>query len=145
MEFMNATHAIGSPPAHTAATKDTLKAALFLATATLTDQTATYSTTNEVTGTNYTAGGITITNGNAPNFTGTTAFWTPSASFVYGTTPSPVTLATAFDAVQIYNSSQGNKTISIHIFGSQTVTAGVFTLTMPVNDNNTGLIRFTKV
>ena len=52
-----------------------------------------------------------------------------------------VTLSTAFDAVQIYNSTQGDKSVSIHTFGSQTVTAGNFTLTMPTNDATTGLIR----
>jgi hypothetical protein len=43
--------------------------------------------------------------------------------------------------VLIYNSTQGDKAVSVHTFGSQTVTAGTFTLTMPTNDANTGLIR----
>jgi hypothetical protein len=62
---------------------------------------------------------------------------TPSASIAY----SSVTLSTAFDAVLIYNSTQSNKAVSVHTFGSQTVTAGTFTLTMPTNDASTGLIR----
>ena len=66
-----------------------------------------------------------------------TAFSTPTASIVYTT----VTLATAFDAVLIYNSTQSNKAVSVHTFGSQTVTAGTFTLTMPTNDSSNALIR----
>ena len=65
------------------------------------------------------------------------AFVTPSASITYTT----VTLATAFDAVLIYNSTQSNKAVSVHTFGSQTVTAGTFTLTMPANTTTTALIR----
>jgi hypothetical protein len=52
-----------------------------------------------------------------------------------------VTLSTAFDAVLLYNSTQGDKAISVHTFGSQTITAGTLTLTMPTNDATTGLIR----
>jgi hypothetical protein len=65
-------------------------------------------------------------------------FWTSSASLVYTT----VTLSTAFDAVMIYNSTQGNRAVSVHTFGSQTVTAGTFTLTMPSNTTTTALLRF---
>jgi hypothetical protein len=65
------------------------------------------------------------------------AFFTPSASLTY----TSVTLATAFDAVLIYNSSQSNKAVSVHTFGSQTITAGTFTLTMPANTTSTALLR----
>lgn len=121
----------------TAPTTDTIKAALYLASATYNAATTAYSTTGEVSGTNYTAGGITVTNANAPSTSGTTAIWTPSASFAWTT----VTLATAFDAVLVYNSTQSNKAISVHTFGSQTVTAANFTLTMPTNDASNALVR----
>lgn len=121
----------------TAPTKDTVKAALYLASATYNAATTAYSTTGEVTGTNYTAGGVTVTNATDPSTSGTTAIWTPSASLAWTT----VTLSTAFDAVLLYNSSQSNKAISVHTFGSQTVTAGNFTLTMPTNDASNALIR----
>jgi hypothetical protein len=126
----------------TAPTTDTLKAALYLTTATVNAATTAYSASNEVSGTGYVAGGVTVTNATAPNSTNTTAtagvaFFTPSASITYTT----VTLATAFDAVLIYNSTQSNKAISVHTFGSQTVTAGTFTLTMPSNTTSTALIR----
>lgn len=121
----------------TAPTKDSFKAALYLVSASRGAGDTVYNTTGEVTGTNYTAGGVAVTNATDPSTSGTTAFWTPSASIVY----TNVTLSTAFDAVLIYNSTQGDKAVSVHTFGSQTVTAGTFTLTMPANDATNALIR----
>lgn len=148
-ELLTATHNFGTAPTRGASTADTFKAALYLASATLNASTTAYTTTGEVTGTNYTAGGATISGSpawNAPTATNTsttagTAFTTPTASITYGTSGSPVTLSTAFDCVLIYNSTQSNKAVSVHTFGSQTVTAGVFTLTMPSNTTTTALIR----
>jgi hypothetical protein len=126
----------------TTGTGNTFKAALYLASATYNAATTAYSVTGEVSGTNYTAGGITVTNGTSPLSTNSSttagvAYWTPSASLTY----TNVTLTTAFDAVLIYNSSASNKAVSVHTFGSQTVTAGTFTLTMPSNTTTTALIR----
>jgi hypothetical protein len=136
-ELLVGHHNFGTGVVRAATTADTFKAALYLASATVNAATTAYSSTGEVTGTGYTAGGVTVTFGTPPSTSGTTAFVTPSASISY----SAVTLATAFDAVLIYNSTQSNKAVSVHTFGSQTVTAGTFTLTMPVNDASTGLIR----
>lgn len=121
----------------TAPTTDTFKAALYLASATYNASTTAYSATGEVSGTNYTAGGVTVTNGNAPATSGTTAYWTPSASFAWTT----VTLSTSFDACLLYNSTQSNRAVSVHTFGATTVTAGNFTLTMPANDATNALVR----
>ena len=122
-ELMTATHNF------TTCTGNTFKAALYLASATVNASTTVYSTSGEVTGTNYSPGGVTVTNGTSPlsSNTSTTAgvgYWTPSASITY----TNVTLTTAFDAVLIYNSSASDKAVSVHTFGSQTVTAGTFTL-----------------
>jgi hypothetical protein len=136
-EILTGTHNFGVAPIRAATTADTFKAALYLASATVNAATTAYSATGEVTGTNYSAGGVTVTNATVPATSGTTAYWTPSASLVY----TNVTLTTAFDAVLIYNSTQSNKAVSVHTFGSQTVTAGTFTLTMPTNDATNGLIR----
>jgi len=142
-ELLSATHNFSSTnPAHTLNTADTFKAALYLASATLNASTTAYSATGEVTGTGYTAGGVTVTNATNPTSTNssTTAgvgYWTPSASITY----TSVTLSTAFDTVLIYNSTQSNKAVSVHTFGSQTVTAGTFTLTMPSNSTTTALLR----
>ena len=126
-------------PARTVNTIDVLKAALYLASGSQGAATTAYSATSEVSGTGYTAGGVTVTNATPPATSGTTAYWTPSASFSWTT----VTLATSFDCVTLYNSSQGNRAISSHTFGGQTVTAANFTLTMPTNDLNNALIRLT--
>ena len=141
-ELMTATHNFGTAPIRAATTADTFKAALYLTSATVNAATTAYSATGEVTGTNYTAGGVTVTNATAPIATNSSstagvAYWTPSASITYTT----VTLSTAFDAVLIYNSSQSNKAVSVHTFGSQTITAGTLTLTMPSNTTTTALLR----
>lgn len=141
-ELLTATHNFGVAPIRAATTADTFKAALYLASATINAATTVYTTSGEVTGTNYTAGGITVTNATAPTATNSSAtagvaFFTPSASFVYTT----VTLSTAFDTVLLYNSTQSNKAVSVHTFGSQTITAGTFTLTMPSNTTTTALLR----
>lgn len=141
-ELMTATHNFGTAPTRGTGATDTFKAALYLASATINAATTVYSTTGEVTGTNYTAGGITVTAATAPTATNSSAtagvaFFTPSASFVYTT----VTLSTAFDCVLLYNSTQSNKAVSVHTFGSQTITAGTFTLTMPANTTTTALLR----
>jgi hypothetical protein len=136
-ELLTGTHNFGTGVVRAATTADTFKAALYLASATINASTTAYTATGEVSGTGYSAGGVTVTFGTAPSTSGTTAFVTPSASITY----SSVTLSTAFDCVLIYNSTQSNKAVSVHTFGSQTVTAGTFTLTMPTNDASTGLIR----
>jgi hypothetical protein len=136
-EILSGIHALGTTVIRAGTGADTLKAALYLASATVNAATTAYSATGEVSGSGYSAGGITVTNATAPTTSGTTGYWTPSASFTY----TSVTLATAFDAVLVYNSTQSNKAISVHTFGSQTITAGNFTLTMPTSDATNALIR----
>ena len=137
-EILKGIHALGTSVVRAGTGADTIKAALFLASASLGAGTTAYSTTGELAATgNYTAGGVTVTNGNAPATSGTTAYWTPSASFSW----TNLTSSGAFDAVLLYNSTQGDKAISVHTFSSQSVTAGNFTLTMPTNDASTGLLR----
>ena len=141
-ELMTGTHNFGVAPIRAATTADTFKAALYLASATINAATTAYTATGEVTGTGYTAGGVTVTNATPPASTNSSAtagvgYWTPSASLVYTT----VTLTTAFDTVLIYNSTQSNKAVSVHTFSSQTITAGTLTLTMPSNTTTTALLR----
>lgn len=137
-ELLNAYHNFSATnPARTINTADSFKAALYLASASMGAASTAYTATGEVTGTGYTAGGVAITSWNAPTTSGTTGYTTPTASITY----TSVTLTTAFDAVLIYNNSQGNRAVSVHTFGSQTVTAGTFTLTMPTNAAGTALIN----
>ncbi len=146
VEILKGIHALGTTVARGGTTKDTFYAALYLSSATKNASTTTFggtvgsvADTGEVTGTNYTAGGVSLSSLNAtePTNTGTVAHWTPSGSIVYTT----VTLSTAFNAVLIFNNTQGNKAVAVYTFGDQTITAGTFTLTMPTNDGTTGLLR----
>lgn len=151
-QLLNGGHQFGSitltsRTSLTAPTIDTFKAALYLVGATKNASTTafTLSDATEVTSTNYATGGVVVTNANVPvatnaSATAGVAYWTPSASIVYGTSALPVTFA-AFDAVLLYNSTQGNTAVSVHTFSSQTITAGVFTLTMPTSSTTTALLR----
>lgn len=141
-ELLTGTHNFGTAPIRAVTTADTFKGALYLTSATVNASTTAYSATGEVSGTGYSAGGVTVTNATPPTATNAsatagTAYWTPSGSLVY----TGVTLTTAFDTVLIYNSTQSNKAVSVHTFGSQTITAGTFTLTMPSNTTSTALLR----
>jgi hypothetical protein len=141
-ELMTATHNFGTAPTRGTSATDTFKAALYLASATYNAATTAYSVTGEVSGAGYTAGGVTVTAATPPTATNSSAtagvaFFTPSASITY----TSVTLTTAFDAVLIYNSTQSNKAVAVYTFGSQTITAGTFTLTMPSNTTTTALLR----
>jgi hypothetical protein len=135
-ELMTATHNF------TTGTGNSFKAALYLASATVNASTTAYSATGEITGTNYTAGGTAVTNGTSPlstnaSATAGVAYWTPTASLSWAN----LTQSTAFDAVLLYNNTSSNKAVSVHTFGSQTITAGTFTLTMPTNSTTAGLLR----
>ena len=146
-ELMSAQHQFGastitSRSSLTAPTGDTFKGALYLTSATMDAADTAYTATGEVTGTNYVAGGVIIATTTTPTATNSSptagvGFVTPSGNFVY----TNVTLSTAFDAVLLYNNTQSNKAVSVHTFGSQTITAGTFTLTMPSNTTSTALIR----
>lgn len=137
-DVLNGLHAFGASVIRAATTKDSFKAALYLTSASMGAATTAYTATAEVSGAGYTAGGVAVTTATAPATSGTTAFFTPSASIVF----SGVTLTTAFDCVLIYNdTAAGKNAVSVHTFTSQTITAGTLTLTMPTNDSSTGLIR----
>ena len=127
--------------ARTINTADVFKGALYYASGSLGAGTTVYSTTSEVTsstgtppGSGYGAGGLTITQTN-PALVSNSAQWTPSAPLVW----TSVTIV-AFDALLVYNSSQGNRAVSVHNFGSQTINNGTFSLTMPASG---GLISIT--
>jgi hypothetical protein len=141
-ELMTATHNFGTAPTRGSGAADTFKAALYEATGTYNAATTAYSVTNEVSGVGYTAGGVTVTNATPPSSTNTSStagvgYWTPSASIVY----TGVTLTTPFDAMLMYNSTQSDKAVAVFTFGSQTITSGNFTLTMPSNTTSTALLR----
>lgn len=114
---------------------DTYKIALFTSSATLDATTTAYSTTNEITGTGYTAGGVTLA-GYTRSTSGTTAWidWTTDPSWASAT-------ITARGAV-IYNSTNANKALCVLDFGAdQTSTNGTFTIVFPAAAAGTALIR----
>lgn len=113
---------------------DVIKLALYTSAATLSAATTVYSTSDEVVGTGYTAGGNTLT-GATVSLSGTTAFVDFS-----DTTWSTATI-TARGAL-MYNSSKSNKAIAVLDFGAdKTSTAGDFTVQFPTNDSSSAIVR----
>jgi hypothetical protein len=110
---------------------DTLKIALYTAAADLNADTTIYSTTNEVTGTGYVAGGVTLT-----GVTLNTSDYVAYINFNNVVFNAAVTARCAL----IYNVTQGNKSIAVLDFGSDKTSAN-FTITMPANTATAALIR----
>ena len=112
---------------------DTLKMALYLATADLGADTTVYTTTGETSGTGYTAGGNTLT-----GVTVLTADTTAYVDFA-----DPVWDPASFTArgALIYNASKGNKAIAVLDFGSDKTATTSFTVQMPANTATSALIR----
>lgn len=130
-ELFTATHNFAASGGHA------FKFALYTPTATLDASTTAYSSTNEVTSTNYTAGGYALTNVD-PSISGTTAM----ATFAVNPTWSTVTFNTSQGL--IYNTTVSNKAVAVLDFGgTQSVTAGVFTITLPPVTATTALLRLT--
>lgn len=115
-------------------TGDTYYIALFTSSASLDETTTTYSTSNEVSGTGYTAGGNELTNVD-PTSSGTTAF-TDFAD----TTWSSATITAA--GALIYNASEGDAAVAVLDFGGdKTSTNGDFTVQFPTADDSNAIIR----
>jgi len=110
---------------------DTIKIALYTGNVSLGYSTTVYSSTNEVTGTGYTAGGVVMT-GVTINTSGYVAY----VNFNNVVFNAAVTARCAL----IYNASKGNKSICVIDFGSDK-TSSNFTITMPANTSTAALIR----
>ena len=122
----------------TTGTGNTFKIALFTSSATMSASTTAYATTNEVSGTGYTAGGNTLTNVD-PTTSGTTAL-TDFADTTWSS--SSITARGAL----IYNSSTtagtANRAVAILDFGAdKTSTSGDFTIQFPTADASNAIIR----
>jgi hypothetical protein len=113
---------------------DTLKLALYTGNASLGSDTTVYSSTNEVVGSGYTAGGETLTgitiqtSGSTVYINFNNAVWNP-ASFTTR-------------AALIYNSSKSNKSVAVLDFGSDKTCTTTFTIQMPANTATSSLLRF---
>ena len=116
---------------------NTLKMALYDGFATLGPTTTVYTTTNEVTGTGYTAGGATLT-----GVTIATDVTTNTVYIDFNNVSWPGASFTARGAL-IYNSTQSNKSIAVLDFGSDKIFSAVSnTVVMPTNSATTALLRF---
>jgi len=113
---------------------DVIKIALYTSAADLDAGTTVYSTSNEVVGVGYTAGGNTLT-GATVSLSGTTAY------VDFANTTWAASTITARAAL-IYNSSKSNKAIAVLDFGSdKTTTANNFTVQFPTNDASSAIVR----
>jgi hypothetical protein len=115
-------------------TSYTYKIALYTVNATLNNTTAAYTTTGEVVGTGYTAGGKTLTVSTLP--TGDTANNVAYVSF------NPVVWTGASFTCRgalIYNSTT-SATVAVLNFGSDKTTTGTFTITFPTASSTTAVI-----
>mgnify|MGYP006282361491 FL=1 len=112
---------------------DTIKIALYTGFADLNLDTTVYTTTNEITGTGYTAGGKILT-GTSVNSANDTAY----VSFNNATwDPAVFTCRCAL----IYNVTKGNKSIAVLDFGSNKTATGTFTITFPADTSTAAVIR----
>lgn len=138
-DLLDGLHAFGTSVERATTDADTFYGALYYASATLSPATTeAYTSIGELpNGSGYTTAGQIVTNATAPTETSGTAYWTPSGNLSWTSFS-----ATAFDTLLIYNdTSAGKNAVGIFTFSTQTITAGTFTLTMPVNDEVTGLVR----
>jgi len=113
---------------------DTFKIALYTSSATLGATTTAYAATNEVSGTNYSAGGNTLTRVN-PTTSGTTAY----TDFADTTWTSATITA---NGALIYNNTNSNRAVAVLAFGGdKTSTNGDFTIVFPAATSAAAIIR----
>ena len=118
----------------TATSGNSFKLALYTSSATLNASTTAYTTSNEVSGTGYTATGAALTSV-TPTTSGTTAF----CDFADLTFSSSTITA---NGALIYNDTQSDKAVCTLAFGGdKTSTAGDFTIQFPTADASNAIIR----
>lgn len=128
-ELMTATHNF------TNSTGNTFKLAMYTNSASFDASTTAYTTSNEVSGTGYSAGGSALTNV-TPTSSGTTAL-TDFADLTFSTAT-----VTARGALIYNDSAGGDPSVVVLDFGSdKTSTAGDFTIVFPTADASNAIIR----
>jgi hypothetical protein len=116
-------------------TAQSYKIALYTSSASLDAATAAYTTSNEVSGTGYTAGGNTLSISTNSTSTGTTAFLS------FATTTWTTATITARGAL-IYQAGGSTPAVAVLDFGGdKTSTAGDFQITFPTADATNAIIR----
>lgn len=116
-------------------TAQSYKIALYTSSASLDAATTAYTTSNEVVGTNYVAGGNTLSISTNPTTGGTTAFLS------FATTTWTTATITAAGAL-IYQAGGSTPAVAVLDFGGdKTSTAGDFQITFPTADATNAIIR----
>jgi hypothetical protein len=115
-------------------TVDTIKIALYTSSASLDETTTVYTTSNEITGTAYTAGGEILT--------GATVTLTGSIAYVSFSNPTWNGSSFTTRGALLYNFSKSNKSIGVLNFGvDQTTVSQQFQIQFPPNNADNALIR----
>jgi hypothetical protein len=134
VELLQAVHNFGPT------TPDTFKIALYTANASLDQSTTAYTTSGEVVGTGYTAGGNTLVISTSPT-SGNNSANIPTAFVSFSDTSWASSTITARGAL-IYNSTQGNKSVAVLDFGADKTTANAtFLITFPTADASSAIVR----
>lgn len=123
----------------TASTGHTFKLALFTSAATLGATTTDYSTSNEVVGSGYTAGGGTLTNV-TPTTSGTTAF-TDFADLTFSAATITANGALIYNTTTSGGSGTTDAVAVLAFGGDKTSTSGDFTIQFPTADASNAIIR----
>jgi hypothetical protein len=113
---------------------DTFKIALYTNSATLGPTTTVYTTSDEASGSGYTAGGNTLTGASV----------TLSQGIAFVTFSNTTWVAGNFSArgALIYNSSKANRAVAVYEFGEiKTVSSGNFQIQFPPNNPTDAVIR----
>lgn len=119
---------------------NTFKIALYNGNADINAATTIYTTSNEITGTGYTAGGNTLVISQYPT-AGANQSAVPTAFISFQNT-SWTNATFTCRAALIYNVTQGNKSIAVLDFGSdKTVTNDTFQIIFPTADANSAIVR----
>ena len=134
VELLQAVHNFGPT------TPNTFKVALYTAAANLGTSTTVYTTSNEVTGAGYTAGGNTLVISVSPTY-GNNTSGIPTAYVSFNNSTWTNATFTCRGAL-VYNSTQGNKSVAVLDFGSdKTVTNDTFQIIFPTPDANSAIVR----
>lgn len=134
VELLQAVHNFGPT------SPNTFKVALYTGAANIGPTTTVYTTSGEVTGTGYTAGGNTLTISTSPT-SGNNVSNVPTAYVSFNNTSWTSATFTARGAL-IYNVTQGNKSVAVLDFGSdKTVSNDTFQIIFPTPDANSAIVR----
>jgi hypothetical protein len=134
VELLQAVHNFGPT------SPNTFKVALYTAAANIGPTTTVYTTSNEVTGTGYTAGGNTLAISVSPT-SGNNTSGIPTAFVSFNNSSWANATFTARGAL-VYNSTQGNKSVAVLDFGAdKTVTNDTFQIIFPTATANSAIVR----